>query len=88
MKEALKKTWIVIVLALIAGSVGTGYLVHSHSQTSLGECKNSLVAAQSQVSQFCAGTKLMHARVTSVSCNMTEEICICGDPSKLLDGGM
>ena len=88
MKEALKKTWIVIVLALTVGSLGSAYLVSSQAQSTLNECKGTLSEARSQITQFCNGTKLMHARVTSVQCGASEEICICGDPAKILDGGM
>ena len=83
MKEALKKTWVIIVLALVLGGVCGAYFVTAKGQEALDNCKQTTSALESQVTQFCSGTKLMRARVTTVHCNAVEEICVCGDPKEL-----
>ena len=86
MKEALKKTWVVIVLALALGATSGVYFMTVKSQEELADCKNTTASLEANVTQFCSGTKLMRARVTTVRCNAVEEICVCGDPNVLNAG--
>jgi hypothetical protein len=87
MKEAIKMTWILIVLAFIAGASGGAYFMSAKDQKALTSCENAVGVLQSQVDQFCEGTRLMDARVTTVRCTGKDEICVCGDPN-MLNGGM
>jgi|TARA_R110000824_G_scaffold252068_5_gene440732 hypothetical protein len=87
MKEALKKTWLIIVLALIVGASSGVYLTTVKDQKVLRDCESMTSNLESRIVQFCSGTKLMKARIATVKCNEVEEICVCGDP-KILDGAM
>ena len=87
MKVPLKKNWMIIVLVFILGGIAGSVLATTMNEKVLSDCKYATDKLQTQVAQYCAGTKLMQARITSVSCNEIEEICVCGDP-RMLNGNM
>ena len=87
MKEAIKTTWILIVLAFIAGASGGAYFMSAKNQKALSNCDQAVNALQSQANRFCEGAGVMDVRITTVRCGEKEEVCVCGDPNSL-NGGM
>ena len=81
-----KNNWKYWAVGLCAGLlIGTGAtfatLVVKHKA-----CQSDIAACQKNTKAFCEGYSIGGARITEVTCNDKQELCFCGDPTKLKKG--
>jgi hypothetical protein len=66
-------------LSLVIGATTTWYIVLNK----IADKQDNITACQERVDSFCGGQAMGDFRLTQISCNEKQEVCVCGDSSIL-----
>ena len=66
-------------LSLVIGAAATWHI----ALNKIADKQDNVTACQERVATFCGGEVMGDFRIAQVSCNEKQEICVCGDPSKI-----
>jgi hypothetical protein len=89
----LKNIIFTTLIGLLVGGLVTYFVLDkeyntqlSDKQTVITKYENQVKITNKQIEKFCKGEKFGNIRLSNVTCNGKQELCICGDPSKLKSG--
>ena len=66
-------------LSLAIGAAATWHI----ALNKIADKQDEIINCQEQVASFCGGQAIGDFRITQTTCNDKQEVCVCGDPSKL-----
>ena len=87
MKEYLTEMVIACWITALLTAPATWYVANLISQDDLQQCNANTAQCLERESTFCAGEDMGGVRLTTVSCDGKQELCVCGAPSMLKSGG-
>jgi len=76
----------ITILAAILSAVFTFAGAYYHYSNELAKQQTVVESAQVKEAAFCGGYQLGKIRISEITCNGKQELCICGDPSTLKRG--